>query len=538
MLSDISFSRKVFIYILGVTLLATTMTMIPVIWNITQEYKDSAALHSKAQAQVLADMSSASILFDQPESASKLLGSLRESPNIQSAALFKLDELSGDVSLFAYYGGQGKTPVFSLAKVENIKTTFGDDFLETITPVKLQDSTIGYLLLHVGMDEMTVRVKNALSYLFLAIACASVVAAYLTHLARKSLVQPISELSSVTKAIADTKDYSQRANKTSDDELGSLVDSFNSMIDVIEIYDRERRDKEKEILNLNKDLERNVEERTSELRVSLKQLSATVNDLKLTQNKLVEQEKMASLGSLVAGVAHEINTPIGVAITAASHLSQTIRDISGSFVAGKLTKGEFKSSMDDVVETTNMVLKNLERAAEQVKSFKMVAVDQSNEEIREFNFKEYVENIVISLRPKLKRTQHTINLEMPEDINMNSYPGAYSQIFTNLIMNSLIHGFEGIDKGIINIRAKVEDGYFYVDYFDNGKGIPEEIKGRIFDPFVTTNRHEGGSGLGTHILYNLVTQVLKGSISVADDVVRGVHFAMVIPVTREKTKAA
>jgi signal transduction histidine kinase len=272
-----------------------------------------------------------------------------------------------------------------------------------------------------------------------------------------------------------------------------------------------------------------VEQRTAQLQDSLRQLSATIKDLKDTQRKLVEQEKMASLGGLVAGVAHEINTPIGVAITASSHLAESIAVLNKAFTLGQLTKTSFRENIDDMGETTQMVLKNLERAAAQVRSFKMVAVDQSNEDAREFNLHEYIDTVIMSLRPRLKRTQHVIKLDVPGDLVLVSFPGVYSQIFTNLIMNSLIHGFDGIDNGTIIIQARRDDNDLKIDYYDDGRGIPEPIKARIFEPFVTTNRHRGGTGLGTHIVYNLVTQVLKGRIELVADSAQGVHFAMVIP---------
>lgn len=529
MWTEMSFSRKVFISILGVTLFTIVIAMIPIVMNLSKEYREFALSSAHSQANILADMSVASLLFDQPESAKTMLQSLRESPEILSAAIFKFDESSEKLSLFAYYGGEESAPVFSIAKVDSHQATFYTDYLETVTPIRLQDNIAGYLMLKVSLDRMAQRVKKALMYLSVAILFAVLVSTWLTYMASRSLIKPLQDLRRVTRSIAETQDYSRRARKTSDDELGDLILSFNSMLDVIQEFDRARLDKEREILDLNHNLENAVEERTAELQNSLEKLSATIKDLKDTQRKLVEQEKMASLGGLVAGVAHEINTPIGVAITATSHLSESIDTLNKAFNSGQLTKSAFRESVDDMAETTQMVFKNLERAAAQVRSFKMVAVDQSNEDQRDFNLREYLDNIIMSLRPRLKRTQHVINLDMPDDVTLFSFPGVYSQIFTNLIMNSLIHGFEGMDNGVITIHAELEGKQLRLDYYDNGRGVPEQIRDRIFDPFVTTNRHRGGTGLGTHILYNLITQVLKGRIELLDDTPRGVHFSMVIP---------
>ncbi len=231
----------------------------------------------------------------------------------------------------------------------------------------------------------------------------------------------------------------------------------------------------------------------------------------------------------MAGVAHEINTPIGVGITASSHLSQSIGDLYKQFENGSLTKRVFAESVEEMKETAQMISKNLERSAALVKSFKMVAVDQSSDDIRSFNVKEYFESVLMSLKPRLKRTRHQINLDIPDNLTILSSPGALSQIITNLIMNSLSHGFDGIDEGQITMRVHSDDLGLVFDYFDNGKGISEEIRERIFDPFVTTARSKGGSGLGTHILYNLVTQVLSGTVTLVDDQHQGVHFRIRFP---------
>lgn len=346
---------------------------------------------------------------------------------------------------------------------------------------------------------------------------------------RKYLTRPLMQLTHEIDHLNVTDQSEERSEPPQWDEatinqpneLGVLIKSFLRM-------EAELRQKTREVLTLNSSLESLVEERTQELQDSLRQLSETVHELQAMQTKLVEQEKMASLGVLVAGVAHEINTPIGVAVTASSHLDQTTDQLFHRFMSGQLTKGDFKSAIGDIRETTEMILKNLERAAQQVKSFKMVAVDQSSEDKRRFNLREYLDSIVLSLRPQLKRTSVQVHLDVPDNIELESFPGAYSQIFTNLIMNSITHGFGEQEAGEIVISAQAVGNRLQIDYYDNGKGIPAQIRDRIFDPFVTTNRHGGGSGLGTHILYNLVTQVLKGTVTCCD-AARGVHFSISLP---------
>ena len=175
-----------------------------------------------------------------------------------------------------------------------------------------------------------------------------------------------------------------------------------------------------------------------------------------------------------------------------------------------------KSDLDNYLkvagESTTMLMTNLTRASELVQSFKKVAVDQSSEAMRVFDLKQYVGEVLLSLQPKLKKTKHTITLECPDDLELNTFPGALSQVITNLIMNSMIHGFETEEEGRILMRFTPEGKELLFTYQDNGKGIPPEYLGRIFDPFFTTRRGTGGSGLGLHILYNIVSSQLQGSI--------------------------
>jgi signal transduction histidine kinase len=238
---------------------------------------------------------------------------------------------------------------------------------------------------------------------------------------------------------------------------------------------------------------------------------------------------MASLGGLVAGVAHEINTPIGISITAASHLDEGIRNLDRSFKEGKLTKSDFSQFMEMLGESNTIIQTNLYRAAELVKSFKLVAVDQSNEQSRLFDLREYLHNVYMSLGPKLKKTQHKLILNVPENMALYCDPGIFSQIMTNLVMNSLIHGFKGIGQGDMHLDVTEQGNDIELVYRDNGRGLDPQIADRIFEPFVTTTRGQGGSGLGTHIVYNLVTQALKGKISCESQVGKGVVFKIIFP---------
>lgn len=244
------------------------------------------------------------------------------------------------------------------------------------------------------------------------------------------------------------------------------------------------------------------------------------------------RKKWPCWGGLVAGVAHEINTPVGVGVTAASHLESQIKKVAQLYRDDELTQEGYEEFLSDAVEGSQIILRNLKTAADLVSSFKLVAVDQSSETIRQFNLKEYVNVILSSLQPELKQTRIQIALDCPDDLVLNSYPGDFSQIFTNLIINSVAHGFnQGEDAGNIKIEITRDGNDAVIRYTDDGKGIPANIIPKVFDPFFTTNRQAGRSGLGMHIIYNIITQKFKGTITCEDTSSKGALFVIRVPVS-------
>lgn len=272
-----------------------------------------------------------------------------------------------------------------------------------------------------------------------------------------------------------------------------------------------------------------LEQWTRELEKTNKALEDSLEELKLTQDQLIISEKMAGLGSLVAGIAHEINTPVGIAVTASSVVEEEIKEVVGLYKTSKMTQKAFEEFLANTKESSRLIQNNLLKAAEMIRSFKQISVDQTSEEKREFKVKEYIGDIVRNLQPKLKQTNHSIEIECDEELKIKSYPGYYSQILTNFIMNSMNHGFEGIENGHMYISVVSTNEGIKLVYRDNGKGIPREIINRIYEPFFTTKPNKGGTGLGMHIVYNIVTQKLLGKISCDSSPGNGVEFVITSP---------
>jgi PAS domain S-box-containing protein len=311
-------------------------------------------------------------------------------------------------------------------------------------------------------------------------------------------------------------------------EADTLVALEGFIIDVTDLVRAEEG-----LRRLNEELEQRVTDRTRELRQANQALEKSLVSLRQTQAHLVESEKMAALGSLVAGVAHEINTPVGIGVTAASFLDMKTNTLSALLTDDRLQRSDLERYVKTATETAGIILDNLSRAADLINSFKQVAVDQTAEECRFFLLREYIESIIVSLRPSYKRTGHTIHVACPPELEIVSYPGAFSQIISNLVMNSLNHGFDGIEAGRIDLHASRVDDTLRFRYSDNGKGMPPEVKKKIYDPFFTTKRVPDGTGLGMHIVYNLVTQVLNGTITCISTEGEGTVFNISIPLNQK-----
>ena len=249
-----------------------------------------------------------------------------------------------------------------------------------------------------------------------------------------------------------------------------------------------------------------------------------------TQRYLIETERLAALGGLVAGVAHEINSPVGISLTVASTLSQRCATFAGQIATGPVRRSLLAHFAESCRDATNQLVANLERAAELIQSFKQVAVDRSLADRRTFDLKLATEQIVASVRPGMPKFRDALALEMPSDITLDSYPGAYGQVLTNLIFNAVTHGFDDRPGGHMRIKAhRVGTGHVEVAFSDDGRGIPEDVQRYVFDPFFTTRRAHGSTGLGLYIVHNLVTQQLGGRITLLSAPGKGTSIAMVLP---------
>ncbi|MBF0228761.1 MAG: HAMP domain-containing histidine kinase [Desulfamplus sp.] len=290
-----------------------------------------------------------------------------------------------------------------------------------------------------------------------------------------------------------------------------------------------------EMVELNQELN-NVQR---QLIKEKKTLTKTLADLKTAQSKLIESEKMASLGRLVAGFAHEINTPIGIALTASSALTDAQHSIDMMLTREEVDEEELITALETIKECSPLVINNLKRTAELVGSFKRTAIDQSVENFRIYNLKETIKDIVINLNSQFKKTSIIVDVDCPDDIYLYGNPNDVGQLLLNLMINSLLHGFDnGILSGTISIMVKREKDDLFIHYSDTGKGMDDETVRQIFEPFFTTLRARGGTGLGMYICHNIVINRLNGTIRCESIKGKGTDFFISVPIPKESNSTS
>lgn len=298
-----------------------------------------------------------------------------------------------------------------------------------------------------------------------------------------TIVRPITTVEQGISKIKNSKDLKTQLAEIGDDEITSLSHSFNLMLGALE----------------------------------------------KAQEQILRSEKLASLGALVAGVSHEINTPIGIAVTMGSTFEQRVKTFVEKLRTGKVRRSDIDNFEKETLEGLVILLQSLDKAAALISSFKQVAVDQTSEEKRSFKLVNLVDEVVLTLNHQIKKTDILCICDISEDIELESYPGPLGQVITNLFKNALIHGFENQHQGEIRIAAKKFGDMVEITVSDNGKGIAEEHIGKVFDPFYTTKLGQGGSGLGLNIIFNIVSGVLSGTIDMNSKVGVGTVFTVKIP---------
>jgi signal transduction histidine kinase len=365
------------------------------------------------------------------------------------------------------------------------------------------------------------RFEVALSNMYLRIAIVALLAltiAVLTGLAiTGSIVRPLRDLMNAMRAIV-AGDYAYKVRDVeARDEIGAMARAV-------------------EVFRDNAIAKRQAE---IELKASKERAERALKELQETQQSLIEAEKLAALGGLVAGVAHEVNNPVGISLTVASSLANRCAAFSAEMEHGQIRRASLEAFVSGNREAAKQLVTNLNRAADLIQSFKQVAVDRSQAERRTFDLREATEQIVASLLPMLKRSAITLTVDIPEGIAMDSYPGPYGQVLTNLVLNGLVHAYPDRREGTMRLSVRLAaPDEVSLEFQDNGVGMSEETQRRAFEPFFTTRRNYGGTGLGLHIVYNIVTRRLGGRLRLESAPGQGTTFRIRLPLVAPADESA
>lgn len=438
--------------------------------------------------------------------------------------------------------------------LRNIETSVGEN--EYFVSYSKLQNTRWYIIALVETQALTSGTTTLIQMMIVIIAIAVAISVLLSLLFTRRLFKPIVKLSEAMKAY-QSGNYGQRIDDTFRYEFEVLKENYNLMADRISNdfnrineYSTSLERSQSELNTLNQELEDRVEERTRELLeantylektlaqnqetqveliITKNELENSLIELKETQSKLVETEKNAALGQLLAGISHEINTPLGTALTSITYLDTMQRDLIAKFDKNTLGRSAFIDFLKDATETTKLITSTLHKTIGILNRFKEITILHSERDLSSFSLYERVNDITQIYKEKDRRIQYKLSIS-PE-VELYAPSGLIQEILEILIENSITHGFsdEAILTPIVSIEALVKDGDLELVYSDNGKGLELYQESRIFEPFYTTTFGSGGSGLGLHLLYNIVSTTLQGRVDIVDIEGQSLSFKLTLP---------
>lgn len=504
--------KKLLLSIVIVGIFIVSASALITIFYLAQEEKGRFLQESSVQSKLISDISTTPFAFKDKIGAAEALSVLQSYPDIYQVTIYDQKQKE-----FAIYNPKNLTP-YPLLNLQNgfiDKKWFDRNAIYyNKIPIVYNAEKVGEIVIVKSASSIYSFTKRLFNTFLVFCITLLIIAFAISTIIFKFFLNPIIDLASKTKEIASNRNYSKRVSYEGKNEVAYLHNSINSLLE--------------ETQQLTESLEARVLERTNDLKKSLE-------SLQIAQSQLIESEKMASLGNLVSGVAHEINTPIGNALTGASIIERESGILYNELNNQTLKKTTLESKLDIIKQSSHILIKSLNQASSLVKSFKNISVDQSVDFERKFNIKEYIQEILQTCHAQTRQKNISVELDADDKLNIYSYPGVFAQIFNNLIGNTVMHAFDDTDtkERKITISISKVNNDLIIVYKDNGKGIDETIKDSIYEPFITTKRNAGGTGLGMNIVYNLVTQKLLGSIKMESIKALGVTFTIKIPIKEQ-----
>jgi signal transduction histidine kinase len=479
-------------------------------FDVYQQYQKEVVTDPKNEAEALFSVLQKGLVSPlwtfTPENAEDLISGVALNPSVK--AVIVIDS-----------SGQ------HFAKYEQEGTNLSEQFIHLQADVVYETEHVGSVSLYYSNTNALKELQSSALQIFMIILIQLIVSiSIILKILSNHVTHPLGELQDFAAKIAEQK-FDALSPTVKHKEFAKLIDALDRMKNALQSSFLKLEDK--------------VTARTKTLQTTNKELENALISIEQAQKTLVENEKLAALGSLVAGIAHELNTPIGNARLVTSSLKTDADNLKSKSDSNSLTKSEFERLTENIVDSSKLIERNISKAVTLIQNFKQVAVDRTSDRKREFNLNEFIREFESTVHHRTKNMPIEVFLDLDRDVEVYSYPGALSQVIDNFINNAIRHAFEdsALDKdnqGLITIATKVSDHHVALSVSDNGMGMSPDVQARIFEPFFTTKLGKGGSGLGMHIVHNLVNGPLCGKINISSNGENGSTFILSIPHRLEK----
>ncbi|NRA55468.1 MAG: HAMP domain-containing histidine kinase [Gammaproteobacteria bacterium] len=387
--------------------------------------------------------------------------------------------------------------------------------------------------------EFNQRVNKFSDTLKISAALSVIMGLFFAWYTARGIVDPLHQITTTLSSLSKGLDVEQIPGLQYKNEIGAMAKSaqiFKEKNNQTEQLLIEAKQTAQVLLENRQELKLHQENLEEMVHQRTQQLEQSIVTLKETQTQLAKSERMATIGNMVQGVAHELNTPVGLALTAATHIYSDSNIMADKVKDGKLTKDSLTEYLDSTISLTDSMSTSLEKAAQLIKSFKLVSVNEHQEHLQQFNLKDHLNNLLASMRRSIDKKFHISNL-IADDIVIDSYPGVFYQIYTNFMNNSILHGFDGLDQGEITISAVIDGENLILDYRDDGIGMDKQTQNNLYEAFFTTKRARGGTGLGMNIVQALVNDKLHGVIKLTSELGEGTQYTLTLPLKAQSSHA-
>ena len=529
----ISLHNHVVRSIMALTTVIILIAYIAIIYMVDKQTTQVIVDETRAWASLLSKNSSQ--YLQSSHSENKLKSQLKRwvtTPLVNYVHIYRINK-DDSINYFSSYNRNHNFPPISdkITEISQLSTLqYNDNHIELIVKITQENQVLGYLFIQTSVIEKKAFIKKLIYFMFVFLLFALIIAFKVAQSLFNKIHQPVERLIDEISKVSQSKNYQTQLTSSPFKELDVLTKYINVLLVRVEKNTHRLMEDHEHTKTKNTVLENRLSSRTDALKESNQDLLSTLEKLHEFQGQLVEAKKMASLGDMVAGIAHEVNTPIGLGVTASSLLADKLTEIKTAFENQTLKSSQLKKFLNDSDENVAIIFRNLERAAKLISSFKSVAVDQSNADNIKFNVRDLIDEVLLTLAAKISSANVHLSINCPDELFIRSKPDPLSQILINLILNSIYHGFDGLEKGTITINVMNLSDQLHLNYVDDGIGIEHSMKEKIFEPFTTTKRGSGGSGLGMHLVFNLVSQALGGHITLEDKDEPGVIFDITFPV--------